>query len=201
MPAKSILLFEDKLGITSGYESIWQSILLKTGLIGYEMNRRNSFRSLASKVQLLTKYKNRVAPSFNPDPRAQQFIAEWVKTQIAICKPAGIICMDPALTFLMNPHQDQSTLDTLRGGIYDVFKVTTVISLPISAWHNKKKEKDIARMNEGFYDEEEWEEGTDSDNELNHIWLEPIVVDYGRFVLHSDLSKLARILARNGEQE
>jgi len=198
---KSILLFEDKLGISSGYEPIWQSLLLKTGLIGYEMNRRNSFRSLATKVQLLTKYKNRIAPSFNPDPRGQQIITQWVKTQISLCKPAGIICMDPALTFLMNPNQDQSTLDTLRGGVYEIFKTPTVISLPISAWHTKKKEKDIARMNEGFMDEEEWEEATDSDNELNHIWLEPIVVDYGRFVLHSDLSKLARILerTRNGE--
>lgn len=195
----SILLFEDKLGISTGYESIWQSLLLQQGLLGVEVNRRNSFRSLGSKIQLLVKKGNRKSPGFNEDPQAQHQIRTWVQTQISLLNPVGIICMDPVILFMMNPDWDQATLDNLRGGVYRLRGVPTVISLPISAWHNVKKEKDIARMNEGFTEEEEWDEehgGDETDSELNQIWMEPVSVPYGKFVLKQDIGKLSRIIGR-----
>lgn len=198
--SQSVLLFEDKLGISSGYESIWISLLMASGFLAADINRRNSFRSLGAKVQLLVKKGNRKAPGFNPDPAAQFKIRTWVNTQIQTLSPSGIICMDAAILFMMNPDWDQATLDNLRGGVYKLQGVPCVVSLPITAWHTQKKEKDIARLNEGHTDFTEWEEahgGDESDAELNNIWLEPVTVPYGKFVLRKDLEKLNRILRRN----
>jgi|SRR5882762_1762630 len=195
----SILLFEDKLGISAGYESIWANLLIKTGFAGMEINRRNSFRHLGRQTQLLIRKGNRVSAGFNPDPRSMDIVRAWVRTQVQLLQPAAIICMDPAILFMFNPDWDQATLDRLRGGVYKLMEKPVVISLPISAWHNVKKEKDIARMNEGFTEEEEWEAehgGDESDSEVNNIWLEPIIVPYGKFVLQKDLEKLNRILRR-----
>lgn len=196
---QNVLLFEDKLGISSGYESIWTNLLMNSGLVGKDIVRRNSFRSLGTKVQLLVKHGNRKAPGFNPDPQARHQIRQWVMSQVQNVAPAAIICMDPAILFIFNPDWDQATLDNLRGGVYKLLGIPTVVTLPITAWHTQKKEKDIARMNEGFIEEEEWEEehgGDETDSELNQLWLEPLVVPYGKFVLRSDLEKLARILRR-----
>lgn len=197
--SRSILLFEDKLGISTGYESIWQSLLLKSGLAGIEVNRRNSFRSLSSKVMLLTRSGNRKAPGFNPDGRAQGIISQWVRAQCSILKPDAIICMDPAILFMFNPDWNQATLDNLRGGVYAVGKIPVVIMLPITAWHTTKKETDIARMNEGYTSESEWEEehgGDETDADLNQLWIEPVSVPFGRWILKADLLKTRRILER-----
>lgn len=204
MTSQKILLFEDKLGISVGYENIWVSLLMKTGLHQHEIIRRNSFKTLGRKVELLTKKGNRKSPGFNPDQQAQYQIRQWVNTQIQTLDPSAIICMDTAILFLFNPDWDQATLDNLRGGVYKAFNKPVLISLPITAWHTQKKEKDIARMNEGFTEEEEWDTehgGDETDSEVNKIWIEPIVVPYGKFVLRSDLEKLARILKRQKETE
>lgn len=196
----SILLFEDKLGITSGYESIWQTLLMKTGLVGLTIHRRSTYKALASKIMLLTKKGNRKSPGFNEDPAAQHALRNWVSSQINQTKPTLIICMDPALFFLFNSDWNQATTDNMRGGNYNLAGIPCIISLPLSAWHTKKSEKDIARLNEGYTDKEEWEEDhggdeTDSENP-GAIWLEPMSVPYGRFVLQKDLEKVSRVLRR-----
>ena len=195
MPA--ILVFEDKLGITSGYESIWANLIMTSGLVKYDMIRRNSFRSLGKAMQLLVRKGNRVTPGFNPDEQVQHRIRGWVMSQITALKPVGILCMDPVILFMLNPDWDQATLDTLRGGVYRIQGIPVVVSLPISAWHVKKQMKDIARMNEGHSEKDEWEEehgGDETDSELNLIWMEPVVVPYGKFVLSADIKKLARVI-------
>lgn len=198
MPA--ILIFEDKLGITAGYESIWANLMLSSGLARYDVIRRNSFRSLGKNLQLLVRKGNRVTPGFNPDEQAQYKIRTWVLSQVQTLKPLGIICMDPVILFMLNPDWDQATLDTLRGGVYRIEGIPTVVSLPISAWHTKKQMKDIARMNEGHMEQDDWEMahgGDESDLELNHLWLEPTVVPYGKFVLSADIKKFARVIGDN----
>lgn len=202
--SKSILLFEDKLGISSGYEGIWQSLLLKTGLTGFETIRRNSFRSLGNKVQLLERQGNRKAPGFNRDSRSMAVVDRWARNQIRIINPSIVLCMDPAILFLCNPNWDQATLDNLRGGVYTIESIPFLIMLPISTWHTQKKESDIARMNDGFTIESEWDEERQLDEDelnqtdMNRLWIEPVVVPYGRFILSTDLSKAKRIIERLG---
>jgi len=193
----AVLIFEDKLGISSGYESIWAHLMMSSGFANYDLIRRNSFRSLGKSMQLLVKKGNRKTPGFNPDEQVQYRIRQWVMSQITALKPVGILCMDPVMLFMLNPDWDQATLDILRGGVYRIQEIPTIVTLPISAWHNKKQMKDIARMNEGHVEEDEWEEshgGDETDSEYNSIWMEPVVVPYGKFVLSADIKKLARVI-------
>lgn len=198
--SKSILLFEDKLGITTGYESIWNGLLGVTGLLPYPLHRRSTYKAYGSKFQLLVKKGNRKSPGFNPDLEVQRELRLWVTRELNNIKPMIVLCMDPALFFLMNPDWDQATPDNMRGGVYEINGIPFICMLSISAWHNKKSDKDIARLNDGYTDEEEWEEehgGDESDTEnVGAIWLEPVSVPYGKFVLRKDLDKAYRILLR-----
>ncbi len=210
---KPILLFEDKLGITPGYEGIWQSLLLKIGFIDTTVIRRNTFKSLGSRVRLLTRSGNRKAPGFNPDTRVQMVLRKWVEAEIKRLNPALILCMDPALLFILNPDWDQATLDKLRGGVYRVYGVTWLVMLPISAWHQKKSDKDIARLNDGFTSRDAWEKATildhvtgeevtdseeddEDDDRVGGVWLEPVVIPSGQFILTKDLEKARRLYIR-----
>lgn len=193
---RPILLFEDKLGITTGYEGIWNSLLLKVGLAGTDVYRRNIYQRLGDKVSLLTRSGNRKSPGFNPDPSVKRVVQAWVDSQIDAVQPDLIICMDPAILWLFNPEWDQATLDNLRGGVYYLGRIPVVITLGISAWHNKKREKDIARLNDGFTDQEDWEEefgGDETDSETTNVWIEPLSIPYGRFILTADLQKAKRV--------
>lgn len=198
---KPIILFEDKLGISQGYEYIWDGLLAKVGLIGVPIYRRNSFRKFGNSFQLLTRKGNRKAPGFNPDIRIQRILVKWIQSELKEIQPGLCIVMDPAILFILNPDWNQATIDNLRGGVYYVDGVPFLVSFPISAWHNQKKEKDIARLNEGFTDEDEWEaehggDETDGDSENMQIWLEPMAVPYGKFVLQKDLEKAKRVYER-----
>lgn len=198
-----ILLFEDKLGITSGYESIWQSILLQARLVDVRILRRNSYSYFGNRVPLLSRKGNRKQPGFNPDPRVQNLITRWIENECEQVLPTICICMDPALMFLANPDWDQATGDNLRGGNYRIMGRPWVFTLPISAWHRKKSEKDIAKLNEGYVDKEEWEEdhGGDSQDteQAGAIWMEPVTVPEGRFVLRADIAKAGRVLRKEIE--
>jgi hypothetical protein len=195
-----ILLFEDKLGVTQAYQSIWQLLLLRAGMGGASVAHRKTFTAFGNRIQLLFRNGNRVAPGFNPDPDAQRMLATWVESQITTIKPDIVLCCDAALTFLVNPEWNQSTLDNLRGGAYEIHGVPFLITLPITVWHQKKNEKDLARLNEGYTDKEKWEidhggDQTDSE-ELNGMWLEPMTIPYGKFVLQADLNKAHRIIQK-----
>lgn len=192
-----ILLFEDKLGITAGYEEIWAGLLLKSKLSHVRIHRRNAYKALGDSTQLLIRKGNRNAPGFNEDRFVQDKITRWVSQQINQTQPALVICMDPALLFLANPDWNQASLDNLRGGHYTLAGRPFMIMFGISAWHTKKNEKDIARLNSGYSDKEEWEAdhgGDESDAETQEmIWIDPISVPYGKFVLQKDLEKIRRV--------
>lgn len=195
----TILLFEDKLGITSGYESIWQGLLLSAGLAGVTIARRSSFKAFGNRVQLLTRKGNRKAPGFNPDPSVRSTLTSWVHAELNKTRALVIVCMDPALFFLMNPDWDQATPDNMRGGVYEFQGVPLIGILPMSAYFSKKSSKDIARLNEGYSDKDEWEAdhgGEEQDAESTEVWLEPITVPYGKFVLLRDMQKVSRIYKR-----
>ena len=193
---RPVILFEDKLGISAGYEGIWQRLLLQTGFGGIEVYRRNIYQRMGKKVQLLIRNGNRKAPGFNPDPKVKRAVGEWVQSQVEAVNPGLLLVMDPAMFWIFNGDWDQATPDNLRGGVYNYNGIPAVIMVGISAWHNKKREKDIARLNDGFTDQDDWEEehgGDETDSETTDVWIEPLSIPYGRFILSSDLQKARRV--------
>lgn len=201
----SILLFEDKLGISEGYRPIWEGILMRAGLNSYGVFRRSAYKEFGDRVPLLIQRGNRKAPGFNADnPAVLKVLSDWTQYHVQTLKPTMCICMDPALLHLFNPDWDQATLDNLRGGHYYLHGVHTVIMFGISAWYSKKREKDIAKMNDGFVDKDEWAEehgGDETDDANVEIWIEPVSVPYGRFTLQADVNKVGRIMRELTQQE
>lgn len=196
---RPILLFEDKLGISEGYEGIWNMLLVKAGLQGVQIYRRNAHRGFGNKFRLLTQKGNRTQPGFNEDPAVQKILTQWMVAQIDVLQPALCLCSDPALFYSFNADWNQATSDNLRGGHYIAHRKHFVILFGMSAWYANKREKDIARLNDGFTDEKEWEEehgGDETDTEMTQIWVEPLSVPYGRFTLEMDLKKTNRLYRR-----
>jgi hypothetical protein len=196
-----ILLFEDKLGVSDGYQSIWTTLLLGVGILANDVYRRNAYRTFRN-YQLLIRQGNRVSPGFNTDEQIQAMLTDWVRTEVNNVNPDLILVWDPAIYFLMNPEWAQATPDNMRGGVYQLFGIPAVCTLPISAWNTKKSEKDIARLNDGFTDKDEWledqeDESDDDENGTTAIWMEPVSVPYGKFVLRRDLEKAKRVMDRH----
>lgn len=198
---QSILLFEDKLGISTGYEGIWNHLLVKAGLGMAKVYRRNAHSTFGTRFQLLIQKGNRKQPGFNEDKAVQLVLGRWVKNQLDLLKPTMCLCSDPSLFFLFNSDWNQASPDNLRGGHYQFAGYHFVILFSMSAWHANKREKDIARLNDGFTDKEEWEQehgGDETDSEMEVIWVEPLSVPYGKFTLEMDLKKASRIMKRFG---
>lgn len=211
-----IAVFQDKLGVTSAYRPVWENLLLQAGLIGskYTFTWHKSYNHF-QQGQLLEWSGNRKTPGFNKNPQAQIKTLNWVKDQLSSARANVALIMDPALFFIVNQNWDQATAEKLRGGFYnmkshDRTDIMVLVTVPISSINRSMKTKDIAALNAGFADREEFEEhfaggedddGPDDDDEVNLIeWYDPIVVPYGKFCFTSDIFKLGRIL-RRAEQE
>lgn len=192
----AVLLFEDKLGITDGYQSAWQSLCIANGLNPQAFTRFSLWRiaALARHVdKLLIRKGNRKSPGFNP--ATADIVREVFTKAVAAVNPEAILVMDVALLGLFEPDWGSATIDNMRGGVYDWQGIPVLITVPISAIHTQKKTKDIAMLNDGATSQDEWEEG---EHEEGEFFMEPYVIPYGRFVLVSDLMKLSRILSRRG---
>lgn len=200
-----ILYIEDKLGITQGYQNLFASLLLGCGISPAQVYPFSLYKK-QNMPQLLTRYKNRKVPSFNPDQHAQSIIQATVESAVRTVKPSLIICTDPACLFMLVPEQAIATIDNLRGGVYKLFGITCLVTIPISAWHRQVKEKDIARLNDGFSDKDAWEQAHENESDDNDgpddsddehdgaVWVEPVVIPFGQFVLKKDFGKAKRIL-------
>jgi hypothetical protein len=210
-----ILFFEDAVGITKGYKPILQRMLNAAGL--GEKTHRYAFRSVYKrfdKKMVLEWSGNRKAPGFSRKPQVQSALRAYVNECIAQHQPAFIVAMDPSILFLFNDNWDQATIDKLRGGVYQYHAevagiVPCIVTLPLTAYHNKVSSKDIAKLNEGFVEKadfEEWREkiadgdedaSADSEDEDNTMeWHEPIQVHMGHIMLMFDFAKLARLMIR-----
>ena len=206
--AKRILWFEDKLGVTDGYMPIWTGLMAASklpngfSLLSIDFIRASCYKSLNSLgLQFLVKQGNRIQPGFNPDESVQHRLTSWVMESIKRADPIMCISTDPALGFLANPDWSQATSDNLRGGVYEVANRPWLCTLPISAWHQKKSSKDIAKLNEGYTNKQDWEEDREEDEEddsdaKENFWMEPYTVPEGKFVLRADMMKAARITYR-----
>lgn len=211
----SVLIFLDKLGITSGYESVWLKYCLISGLTALDVKfyRVSSYRKFGNAVRLLTYKGNRKTPGFNEDPRVQRDIRSWYESAIDTLKPNAVVIMDPAMFFLVNEHWDQATTEKLRGGVYfaqcDGKPIPVLVMAAISSVFNKVSSKDIAAMNMGFANKEDFdsvyrrdteqtsdedEDDADDDGIDSPTWFEPINIQYGRFCFEQDMHKLCRLL-------
>ncbi len=204
----TILVFEDKLGITTGYEGHWSAMLHRVGIVERSVQRYNLWKSpLARTNQLIIKKGNRLSPGFNPDPIVQKRIKLWIDTLIQKTKPEVIVCMDLALLGQVEPMWDVATIDNMRGGLYNYHTYPWYVMTPISAINRKKSTKDIALMNKGATSKSEFDmrvvnitedadssDTDDDDGEPEEIYFEPYFVPLGKWVFGADMNKLAKII-------
>lgn len=197
----TILVLEDKLGITSGYAGIWSQMLYSAGLSDQSVRQVSIWRStLARNTVLLTRKGNRKSPGFNPSAVAAE--AQWLREQIQVLNPVAILCMDVAMLGLVESEWDIAIIDNLRGGVYAFDGIPFVVTVPISAIHTQKKPKDIRAMNEGYESEADWAAahgGEDMEDE-EEFFFEPYTIPYGRWILGADLRKLARVIQKRQTQ-
>lgn len=204
-----MLVFQDSVGITSGYKGLWEALLKRCGLTDDVciVSLRSTY-SFFPKGKLLQWDKGRKQPKHTTNPMWMKDIREFVATCVSQHNPDLIVCMDPALLFMLNPVRDQCTLDRLRGGLYIVGDLPWVVTLPLTALHTKMKTSDIAKLNEGYTDKADWEdfrsaedgeEEDEEDDDSSMEWHEPIVVPYGRAVLDFDFQKVSRLLRKISE--
>jgi hypothetical protein len=209
----AILLLEDKLGVTQGYQETWRSMCMKAQVNPDEIVHRSVWRSpIVKQHSLLIRKGNRKTPGYNPDGSVQNVITQWILSLVAQVQPEIIICQDLALLGQIESRWESATIDYMRGGLYNFYGHPFYIMTPISAVNTKKSTKDIAIMNQGVYTKEEWDDkffnkGTDGDDESNNddddedeevtdVWLEPYIVDMGRWILGKDFAKLSRLIQR-----
>lgn len=220
-----ILVFQDKLGITAGYRPKWLETLLAAGLMGpefkyfYEQSYRHFHQS-----QLLMWKGNRKSPGFHEDPAKQIKLLRWMWDCIKLHNANVILLMDPALFFIVNQEWDQATTEKLRGGVYEMksedrLPIPVFVTAPISSINKGMKPKDIAALNNGFAEKDEWDDvygdeskvqkisGADTrlddesedeseDDEETHVmqWYAPVVIPYGKFCFTHDIAKMGRVL-------
>lgn len=190
----TILLLEDKLGITTGYMDIWESLVMGAGMYPSTIRKFSTWKSpIASRHTLLTRKGNRKSPGFNPDPVVIQALTTWVSYTVSQVKADMIMCMDTALLGLVEPSWDIATIDNMRGGVYDFQGLPWLVITPVSAVHNQKKPKDIRAMNDGAESKDEFEE---QDHEEEDFFVEPYTIPFGKRILSADLRKAARIYAQ-----
>lgn len=195
----TILLLEDKLGITQGYMDLWESLALGCGLNPQEIRRYSVWKSpIASRMRLLTRKGNRKSPGFNPEITGA--LHNWLGETIKHVKPRLIILMDVALLGLIEESWDIATIDNLRGSVYNYRGIPLVVTTPISAVHSQKKPKDIRAMNEGAESKDDFERRQESGElEEEELFVEPYTIPFGKRILSADLRKCARILQRGIE--
>lgn len=198
----TVLVVEDKLGITEAYRGHWETLLLAAGLTSQGFIRRSLWRSPLSRKPLLIKKGNRKALGFNPDPQIQFAVRNWFIDEINQTKASHVVAMDGAILGCVEPNWNIATIDYLRGGVYHFTSphlhhrsgVSVLVTVPIMSINTGKKLKEIRAMNDGAESKDEWEEMEDRDED--DLFFEPYSIPYGKFVLQSDLRKLSRLIQK-----
>lgn len=204
-----ILVFPDAVGISEGYRGIWLRLLSNHGVNEKTatIRIRSSYSFIGNKSHLEW-HKKRKQPGFSTDFRIQQKLRAWVASCIEQERPNLVVIFDPALLFLVNDNWDQATLDKLRGSVYIVHNIPWIVTLPMTAFHTRAKPKDIAALNQGFTEKGEFNDymneeddddidSADTDDEKAKLeWHEPVVIPYGKIMLHFDWAKISRIMEK-----
>ena len=203
----AILLLEDKLGITEGYQGIFESLMLGAGLNPQQVRRYSVWKSpVARSHKLLIQKGNRKSPGFNPDPRVAAAVREFLDNAIDRVNPELILCLDLAMLGIVEPRWDIATIDNLRGGVYFYRDIPFLVTTPFSAVHTQKKAKDVRALNQGYETKEAFDAAVNSDDESEddpaepdeeedkEIFIAPYTIPYGNWILRADLRKAHRLI-------
>jgi len=167
---KRILYFQDKLGVTDGYNKIFNYLLAKSGIRRAQV-QLTSIYGVVDKA--LIKKGNRTTPGFNPE-RIDQIRAA-VLQRIESHKPDLIVVSCPAtLGLLTDWDWNRATIDKCRGGVYSIGGIPSIVVLPISAIHSHFDERSL------------------KDDDGDDIKSEPYRVKNGSWILHRDWEKVGR---------
>lgn len=168
-----ILYITDKFGVSQGYEPAFTKLLNKSGI------RRNEV-IVASIYNLvrdpLKKKANEGTWKFDPEKKDQ--IQKAFLQRISVVKPKLIVVSCPAVLGFINGWDSRAaTIDKMRGGVYSVDGIPTIVVPPITAIHRQIDERLITN-DEGEADKQQ-----------------PYRVPQGQWILHQDWSKVGRYWA------
>lgn len=161
-----LVYLADRVGVSSGYLPIFNMLLVQARIDPVEVRIFSVYRRYPQ-YNWVIPFANRKSPTWNPAHRERY--AEILEILIDGWRPKVIVTADPASLWLTDADPSFATLDVLRGGVYEFSGVKVVVTLPITAWHQQVKEKDIAAANKGFTDKEEYESfySTSTDTEAD----------------------------------
>ncbi len=189
----SILVLEDKLGITAGYRPVWESMTHAAGLKQATIIRRSLHQEWRDSRPLMIQKGNRKAAGFNPD--VMEVVGRMVRDMVNQSKCTMIICMDAAALGLVERDWGIATISNLRGGLYELFDLPFFVMTPIHAINSTIQLKDVRMLNAGVESREEWDEKNHGSDEM---FIEPYFIPQGRWIFVADLKKAARIRGRAG---
>lgn len=214
----TVLWFEDRFGIKNNYLSAWLYAIKQAGLDPLHTKRINLHARLRG--QLLTKYKNRKAPTWIPD--RQQDIKDAMMTAVAeaggASRVSAIVLGAPESLACLDMDPESGTLARLRGSVYEFMGIPAIVTLPMSAWFTKVDQRDIEMANYGVESEEDMAsyasakditliEGEDGDEESDEddsakeeedlFFYIPVMTPVGKVMIQFDMAKTARIANGN----
>lgn len=142
-----VLWFVDRLGNQGDLASIW---LRELNIAGIKPTRVRSV-SLHRIVhgQLLTRYANRQAPTW--EPSKADAISAAVRKEIKAAGPTlkAVVLASPESLAILGMLPEIATLGKLRGSVYEIDGVPALVCLPTSAWLTKVSTKEIQNANFG----------------------------------------------------
>lgn len=206
---KDILYIQDPIGISSNMMPLFHR-LSQDRAVPVSLYR------LMSKNTLLRVLKNRKAPAFSNNAVTQTKIKQQLDEWLAYYQPRVIVTSDPATLFLCDPTPELNymwmTIDNMRGGVYTYRGIPLIITYPPTAWYREIRERDIAKVNDGFSDKDSFEsamtvdndtgekvETPDDDDDDDKVFYAPVLtkVQVGKFTLTHDWAKVHRIAAQH----
>jgi hypothetical protein len=212
-----VLWLNDRFGIRSQYRAAWLQALQTAGINPTEVKNISLHEVING--QLLTRYKNRNAPTWIPERK--ELIVRAMKDLVERYKPEVLVLSSPESLAALNLDAEFATLHTLRGSTYTLFGIPAVVILPMSAWFTQVSQKDVAMANYGLDTADELaasasaapigdliddgdDESEDADtgetgleSEEDAFFYVPVMTPVGKMMINFDIGKVSRILRGN----
>lgn len=207
MSRAKIHWYLDRFGLPGEHNSRWLSLLTHNRIDPICVEKYQLSRKFHE--PLLTKYRNRKAPTWREDMVHR--MKDFVDSRLYADKPKLIVVACPELLWMTGVDPEHATLMNLRGARYHydcmAGRFPLLVTLPMSAWSTHVTSKDIAAANYGMTEQEQFEShfaehddnesDSDGDGETDRssedqLWYEPVIVSVGKFMLTADVKKIAR---------
>lgn len=160
-----ILYVTDKFGVSSGYEPAFTKMLNKSGIHRHEVILTDIYKMVPSPLK---KYGNETTWKFDIEKLPQ--IRHAFDVRVNSLRPKLIVVSDPAvLGVLTDGDIKASTLEKMRGGVYEYNGITTIVTYPITAIHQRVDSR-ILENEDGERDTQEPYQVKDGAQILNWDW-------------------------------